>query len=329
MSTILEKCNTINAQKQTKIIPENIKKGVEIFGVVGTANVSNAKITDARYLFYNGARLDYMNEILSLCDKPTSCQNMFSGCETINSFDLKKLDTSNVTSMSYMFHSCKALTTLDLSSFNTSNVTSMSYMFYNCPKLTTLNVSSFNTSNVTSMAHMFYGCKVLTILDLSNFNTSEVTDMSSMFNDCPSLVALDLSSFNTSNVTNASYMFSGCRDLTILDLSSFDMSKVNNISNMFSCKNLTTLNSFKNLGKGYTQKTTNYSNYKLDLSPCTKLTRESLMSVINNLYDLNLTYNVDNGGTLYIQQLVLGSTNLAKLTAEEIAIATNKGWTVS
>jgi hypothetical protein len=53
------------------------------------------------------------------------------------------------------------------------------------------------------------------------------------------------------------------------------------------------------------------------------------MNVINNLYDLNLTYDVANGGTLYTQKLTLGSTNLAKLTADEIAIATSKGWTVS
>ena len=45
--------------------------------------------------------------------------------------------------------------------------------------------------------------------------------------------------------------------------------------------------------------------------------------------DKHTSYDVANGGTLYTQQLVLGSTNMAKLTAEEIAIATNKGWTVS
>ena len=81
------------------------------------------------------------------------------------------------------------------------------------------------------------------------------------------------------------------------------------------------------MGKGYTTKNNNY--YKLNLSACTSLTHESLMNVINNLYDLNLTYDVANGGTLYTQSLQLGADNIAKLTAEEIAIATNKGWTVS
>ena len=53
------------------------------------------------------------------------------------------------------------------------------------------------------------------------------------------------------------------------------------------------------------------------------------MNVINNLYDLNITYDVANGGTLYTQSLVLGGTNLAKLTDEEKAIAINKGWSLS
>ena len=46
------------------------------------------------------------------------------------------------------------------------------------------------------------------------------------------------------------------------------------------------------------------------------------MNVINNLYDI-----ATKGCNA--QLLYLGSTNLAKLSAEEIAIATNKGWTVS
>lgn len=135
------------------------------------------------------------------------------------------------------------------------------------------------------------------------------------------------------NVVNTAYMFAYNQFGTFktLDLNNLDMSNAINVGYMFNyCRYLTDLKSFKNLGKGYTQKSNNYSNYKLDLSSCTNLTYESLIDVLTNgLYDLNLTYDVVNGGTLYTQQLILGSTNLAKLTAEEIAIATNKGWTVS
>lgn len=50
--------------------------------------------------------------------------------------------------------------------------------------------------------------------------------------------------------------------------------------------------------------------------------KESLMNIINNLYDI-ATAGVQP------QKLQLGSTNLAKLTDEEKVIATNKGWSLS
>jgi hypothetical protein len=55
----------------------------------------------------------------------------------------------------------------------------------------------------------------------------------------------------------------------------------------------------------------------LNFSACTKLTHDSLMSIINHLKDgvSGLT-------------LTLGATNLAKLTDAEKAIATQKGWTL-
>ena len=291
----------------SNLVADNIKQGVSIFGVEGSlkASTSSAKITDASRLFYNGARLDYMQELLSLCENINNMEYMFYNC----SFNLRKLDISNL---------------------DTSNVTNMSYMVYQCGGLTELDLSNFNTSNVSRMDYMFSQCSGLTKLDLSNFNTSNVTRMDYMFSSCPKLTELDLSNFNTSNVTNMSVMFYNDLILTSLNLSSFDMSKVNSIGSMFyNCIELTNLYFGYNLGKGFTKQSNNYSSYKLDLSSCTKLTHESLMDVINNLYDLNLTYDVANGGTLYTQQLVLGSTNLAKLTSEEIQIATNKGWSVS
>ena len=88
-------------------------------------------------------------------------------------------------------------------------------------------------------------------------------------------------------------------------------------------KNITNLGGFRNLGEAYlTTQSANYSNYQLFLSNNKNITHDSLMNIINNLYDIK-TKGVKQ------QQLVLGTTNLAKLTAEEIAIATEKGWTIS
>ena len=272
--------------------------------ITGGGGSSDVKITDAKYLFYGGARLDYMNEILALCEKPTSADRMFQNAGSLKSIDLSSFDTSEVTSMEYMFSTCSNLTSVDM--------------------------SSLNTAKVKHMGNLFSTCMNLTEVNLSGLNTSSVTNMSMMFQYCSKLANINVSGLNTSNVTNMSYMFSGCNVVKSLDLSSFDASKVTNLNTMFAyCSALTNLTFMNNLGKGYTSKSNNVSSYKLDLSAATTLTHDSLMSVINNLYDLNLTYDVANGGTLYTQQLILGSTNKGKLTADEIAIATNKGWVVS
>lgn len=122
-------------------------------------------------------------------------------------------------------------------------------------------------------------------------------------------------------------MFYNCISLT--EIPEFYVGNVSVVTGFLSdCGSLINLGGFKDLGKAYLNKQANYLHYTLALSACTKLTHDSLMNVINDLYDLNLTYGVAQGGTLYTQRLVLGSTNIAKLTEEELQIAQDKGWTI-
>ena len=60
-----------------------------------------------------------------------------------------------------------------------------------------------------------------------------------------------------------------------------------------------------------------------DVHWSTKLTRDSLLSIISALAD----YKDGTSGTTYT--VTLGPTNLAKLTEAEKAIATQKGWTLA
>lgn len=106
----------------------------------------------------------------------------------------------------------------------------------------------------------------------------------------------------------------------------FNFGKANSISSMlyhgYSPFNLDYMGGFENLGMAYnTSASENNNNYQLRVD-FFKLTHESLMNVINNLYDIK-TKGVKP------QQLILGTTNLAKLTAEEVAIGTSKGWSIS
>ena len=131
---------------------------------------------------------------------------------------------------------------------------------------------------------------------------------------------------DTSNISNISNIFQYC--LNIERVPKLDGSKFTDLRGAFGMFldqlfKFTDFGGFKDLGKAYlTTVSANNSNYTLDLLACVSLTHESLMNVINNLYDI-ASIGVQP------QQLELGSTNLAKLTDEEKAIATNKGWSIS
>ena len=180
-------------------------------------------------------------------------------------------------------------------------------------------VKLVNTSKLTSCSKMFYGCTNLKSIAL--FDTSNVTTFANAFQNCDNLTSIP--AFNTSKVTSMYYAFGDCEKLT--DIPLLDFGSVANIKDLFSWSyNITNLGGFKDLGKGYdATKGENYANYTLSLGGSyTKLTRESLLNVINNLYDIA-------SAGIPTQKLVIGNGHINMLTEEEIAIATNKGWNVT
>ena len=89
------------------------------------------------------------------------------------------------------------------------------------------------------------------------------------------------------------------------------------------CTKLVNFGGFLNAGMSYSiTSSENNSSYTVRVSDAPNLSHDSLMNIINKLYDIKTK-------GCKAQRLQLGSTNLAKLTAEEIAIATNKGFNVS
>ena len=223
------------------------------------------------------------------------------------------IDTSAYTEMNSTFEDCSNLTTIPL--LDTSKVTSMYHTFQNCFSLT--EIPLLNTSKVYRMDSMFYNCQKLITIPL--LDTSRCTYMNSMFTGCSNLTTIPL--LNTSSCTDMNTMFYNCQKLTTIPL--LDTSKVTSINYAFNyCKSLVDFGGLENLGQAYKiTANANYYSYQLDLS-YSPLTHDSLMNVINNLYDIKTK-------GCKAQQLILGSTNIAKLTAEEIAIATDKGFNVS
>lgn len=132
----------------------------------------------------------------------------------------------------------------------------------------------------------------------------------------------EIPQYNTKNGTSFQYAFN-THKLEKMPLLNFE--SANNIYSVVSLSSSTLIDvgGFQNLGKNYSKNLSeNSADTTLNLSAHKKLTHESLMNVINNLYDIA-------SAGVKPQQLILGSENLAKLTAEEIKIATDKGWTVS
>lgn len=235
----------------------------------------------------------------------------------------------NGRSGSYSAGIVKTIKKIDKSILGEGVITSLQYAFSNLTNLEEINYSGVNIDNVDSFAYAFSDCTKLKKHDLSNRTFLNVASLSYMHNNNKALTELNLTNTQFPNVVNLSSMCYMCESLQ--SLAEIDAAKTSSIAGVVSyCTNLTTLGGFKDLGKGYPSfASANSGSYTLDLSKCNALTYDSLMNVINKLYDLNLTFNVAGGGSLKTQKLVLGSTNLAKLTSDEIAIATNKGWTVS
>ena len=205
-------------------------------------------------------------------------------------FDPTLYDVSNITDMSEMFYQCSGLTgELDLSSWDTSNVTTMEYMFNQCSKLTSLDVSNWDTSKLTKITNMFNYCSKLTSLDVSNWDTSNISDMSNLFNGCSGLTSLDLSTWNISNLSVTNGMFSNCAALTSL--------KLNDLGRYQYCTSL-------------------------DLSFCSKLTKDSILFLFNNAFDRA------TAGYTTAFTITLNAATKALLSDDELAIATNKGFTV-
>ena len=205
-------------------------------------------------------------------------------------FDPSLFDVSQVTDMSRMFYQCSGLTgELDLSEWDTSNVTTMEYMFNQCSKLTSLDVSNWDTSKLTKITNMFNYCSKLTSLDVSNWDTSNISDMSNLFNGCSGLTSLDLSTWNISNLSVTNGMFSNCAALTSL--------KLNDLGRYQYCTSL-------------------------NLTACSALTKDSILYLFNNAFDRSAA------GYTTAFTITLNAATKALLSDDELAIATNKGFTV-
>ena len=303
---------------------------------ISSWNTSNVAIFETMFMQCRATELKLPSKFVkSIEGKLTNIYRMFNQSH-VTSLDVTEWDTQNANSLIGVFMMCVNLTEIKgIENWNTSKVTNMNQLFYQCYKLTSLNISGWETGQVTDMGNMFQECEALASLDLSNWNIGKVTTMNNMFYACRSLTEIiGIENFDTTELTQCYQMFYQCQLLTSLDLSEWNTSKLTSAYWMFrTCSKLETLNvsgwviseTCATDIKQFTQYCENLTNFNsfpmlksMDFSSNTKLSTTSLLDIIDNLATITTS-----------QTLTLGATNLAKLTEEQIAIATNKGWTVS
>lgn len=260
----------------------------------------------------------------------TIMNELFKGCSRLSSIPL--LDTKNVTNMYGMFYSCFSLTSIP--PLDTRNVTNMNSMFYGCSALKY--IPQLDSSNMTTMNQMFDGCKLLT--SIPQFNTKNITYMDRVFKDCEKITTIP--QIDTSKVTNMNQMFQNCYSLKTIP--PIDTGKVTNMNNMFDgCShleslplldftNVTSFTNFFNGDKKYLTDLGGFKNFKLEwnsnygLVKAPNLTYQSVMNVINNLYDFR-----SNGDTSTTRTLKFHPNSMALLSDSDKAIATAKGWVLT
>lgn len=186
----------------------------------------------------------------------------------------------------------------------------------------------FNAVNITDMSGMFRNCNLLK--SAPELETGHVTSMYQMFQYCDGLTTIP--QYDTSSCTDLQAMLFNCRRLESIPL--LEAGECRNISSILSgTYPITDIGGFKDLGKAmwtwippnslygepgyYVKVRTGYA-----FNQCREITRESCLNIFNNLYDVR-----ENPGG-YTGYLNFEPEVVDRLSEEDIAIATQKGWVV-
>ena len=237
----------------------------------------------------------------------SSVTNMTSAwqyCYSLQSLNLSGWDASSVTNLAYAWANCYNLQSINLSGWDVSSVTILQGAWANCYNLQSINLSGWDVSSVTTMAYAWQNCLSLRSLNLSGWGTGSVTNMTSAWQYCYSLQSLNLSGWDVSSVTNLQNAWSGCYSLQSINLSGWDVSRLST--------NVAYPNGYMLIDYWPSVISVN-QNY----SGATSLSIASLLRIIDSLPVVTEA-----------RTLTLGQNKL-KLTAEQIAVATQKGWTVA
>jgi len=280
--------------------------------------------------FYNCTSL---NKVYGLrnTENVTTFENTFYSCRTLEDIG-NEINIDSATTMYRMFYLATSIKSIQLASTGSGLVTDMRDCFRECQLLEEL--PYIDTSNVTLFSTTFLGCRNIT--ESPNYDFSSTTTLVSTYQQCYNLKTIP--PINTPNATNSRNMFNQCFSLS--DYSgSIDLSGVTTGYAMFGyCYSLrrlppldlSSMNANTSMDSNTTTGRFFYLNYnlrdvelngltrKVDLRQ-TQFDRDGLVKIFNSL------------GTAAGSQVIniTAVPGAADLSAADLLIATNKGWTVT
>jgi len=147
--------------------------------------------------------------------------------------------------ISALFAGLFTLESIDMRGLNTSSVHSFRNLFAYCSNLKTIDIRGLTTINVENVASMFEGCNSLQEIDLGNHNFSNINNANRMFKDCKDLERVKFcTKYNTRNMKSMAQMFAGCSNLRSLSISHIQTEDTScNVMRIFeNCNHLEYLN---------------------------------------------------------------------------------------
>lgn len=312
----------VTVKKPDTMVPENIRKGTDIGGVVGT-------MTPPQPDMYQQL-VDLTGRLSGLNENPT-----------VTNYDfLENLDTSKVTSFERAFYNDSKLERVP-ENWDTSNVTSFYGCFYfNNYNNAFLKLPNWDYSEGRQFDYFLIGAKKITSVTM---NIPNATSLGIAFGSC---TALENATLITSNkLTALNNTFSSCDNIRNVNISNTE--NVTMVNNMFSYayaienipnfnfKNVINANSFLQRAKSikkvpniFGNKVTNFSNFaygcsaledcELDMLSCTNST--SMLYGCTNLNNLKL-HNIKINTTIGYS-----TTYGTKLTKESLIFCIKELW---
>lgn len=285
----------------------------------------------------------------------TAAQRLFIGSSVVRHSYLERVYITSwglVNNVSSLFQYCPALQSLNETEWNMANIQTTAAMFFSCSGIKVIDGSNWNMAKVTTIADMFRDCQTIQKINCANWNLGLCTTFSSTFQSCVALTEIDVSNWNTSNVNSFSYTFQACRSLTRLNVRNWNAAKVTTMTNMFElCYALQEIDmSLWSLPLCTTASAAFANCHSLrKLGPCSFSNLTTLGTTFNNCRSLtsctitgmkvNVDFTACRLSTTALNQIY---TNLATVTgrtitvtsnygnvADDITIATAKGWTVT